>query len=279
VDRLASWKEIAAHLGVTARTAQRWERLEGLPVHRQMHATLGSAYALRCELEAWRAGRSDRGALQRSRSRPGRSVVVLPFANLTRDLETEILADGLTEEVISALAHVPGLGVVARTSAFYFKNRNVDVREVGATLGVDTVLEGSLRSVEGRIRAVAQLIDARTGLHLWSEPFESSRTDLLGLQRDLAHAIAGTLRATLSSGEEQAGRHGGESGAYVRYLEGMYHWNRRTPEGFLRAVECFEGAVTEAPGLAVAWAALAGCYGNAGVTSTLPPAEARERAL
>jgi len=278
-DRLASWKEIAAYLGVTARTAQRWERSEGLPVHRQMHATLGSAYALRPELDAWLASRPDPGAPARLRQRANRSIAVLPFANLTRDLETEILADGLTEELISTLAQVPGLGVVARTSVFFFKDKNVDIREVGAKLGVDTVLEGSLRRFGGRIRAVAQLIDARTGLHLWSEPFESGRPDLLGLQRDLAHAVAGTLRATLASGGRPAIARREDSSAYGRYLEGMYYWNRRTPEGFLKAVECFEGAVTDDPELAVAWAALAGCYGNSVVTTTLPPSEARARAV
>ena len=278
-DRLGSWKAIAAYLGVTARTAQRWERLEGLPVRRQMHATLGSAYALRQELDAWLASRPDPGAPARRRQRPTRLIAVLPFANLTRDLETEILADGLTEELISTLAQVPGLGVVARTSVFYFKDKNLDIREVGARLGVDTVLEGSLRSVEGRIRAVAQLIDAHTGLHLWSEPFESGRTDLLGLQRDLAHAVAGTLRATLASGSRPDTGHREDSSAYGRYLEGMYYWNRRTPEGFLKAVECFEGAVTDDPELAVAWSALAGCYANAVVTTTLTPADARARAV
>jgi TolB-like protein/Tfp pilus assembly protein PilF len=277
-DRLGSWKEIAAYLRVTARTAQRWERLEGLPVHRQMHATLGSAYALPEELEAWRASRRDPSARVEARPRANRSIAVLPFANLTRDLATEILADGLTEELISTLAQVPGLRVVARTSAFYFKDKNVDIRDVGATLGVDTVLEGSVRNVGGRIRVVAQLIDAQTGLHLWSEPFENGRTDLLGLQRDLAHAVAGTLRATLGGPKATIDRRE-EWTAYGRYLEGMYYWNRRTPAGFLRAIECFERAVADDPALAVAWSALAGCYSNAIVTTTMPLAQARENAM
>ena len=278
-DRLASWKEIAAHLGVTVRTAQRWERFEGLPVHRQMHATLASAYAVGSELDAWRAARPDPRAPAKGRSRASRSIAVLPFANLTRDLETEILADGLTEELISTLAQVPGLGVVARTSVFYFKDKNVDIREVGAKLGVDSVLEGSVRKIGGRIRVVAQLIDARSGLHVWSEPFESGRPDLLSLQQDLAHAVAGTLRATLASTDGPVRGRRGESSGYGLYLEGMYYWNRRTPAGFLKAVECFERVVEDDPRMAPAWAALAECYGNASAASTLAPDEGRKKAV
>ena len=246
-DRLGSWKEIGAYLGVTARTAQRWERQEGLPVHRQMHATLGSAYAFRSELDAWRGRRVAGSAATPGRQRDGLSIAVLPFTNLNRDLSTEILADGLTEELISTLAQVPGLRVAARTSSFYFKDKRIDIREVGTALGVETVLEGSVRAADGRIRAVAQLIDARTGLHLWSEPFESGRTDVLALQRDLAHAVAGTLRATMAPRHSKPVESREQATAYRHYLEGMYYWNRRTPAGFLKAVECFERAVGETP--------------------------------
>lgn len=278
--RLGSWKEIAGHLGVTVRTAQRWERFEGLPVHRQMHAKLGSAFALRSELDAWRAGRPDPTAPGAHRWGTGRCAV-LPLVNLNRDLETDILADGITEELINALAQVPGLSVVARTSAFYFKDKHADVREVGARLGVDTVIEGSVRHAEGRIRVVVQLVDADSGLHLWSQPFESRRTDILGLQEDLAHAVAGMLRASPPVGAPLHRESCSESivSAYERYLEGRYYWNRRTPAGFLKAVECFEGAVAEDPKLAPAWSALAGCHANSTVTSTRTPADAREAAL
>lgn len=277
-DRLASWKEIGAYLGVTARTAQRWERLEGLPVRRQMHATLGSAYALRHELDAWRVSRPDPRAGNLRPAPASRSIAVLPFANLTRDLETEILADGLTEELISTLAQVPGLAVVARTSSFYFKDKNPDIREVGEKLGVESVLEGSVRKVGDRIRVVAQLIDARSGMHLWSEPFDSRRPDLLGLQLDVAHAVAGILRGTGAPDRSRVHLAREDSSAYGRYLEGLYHFNRRTPDGFLKAVECFEQAVADDPRLAVAWSTLAACYGNATVTTTLEPAKLREKA-
>ena len=166
-DGLSSWKEIAAYLGVTVRTAQRWERFEGLPVHRLMHAKLGSAYGFRTEIDAWRVGRGD--PAEPSRDTPGpRSVAVLPFANLNRDLDTEIVADGLTEELITALARVPGVRVLARTSVFRYKHKRVDVRELAATLAVDTLLEGSVRHADGRIRVTARLVDAHDGLERWS---------------------------------------------------------------------------------------------------------------
>lgn len=246
-----------------------------------MHAKLASAYAVGSELDAWRAARPDPRAPATGRSRASRSIAVLPFANLTRDLETEILADGLTEELISTLAQVPGLGVVARTSVFYFKDKHVDIREVGAKLGVDSVLEGSVRKIGGRIRVVAQLIDARSGLHIWSEPFESGRTDVFALQEDIAHAVAVTLRSMLSTGAGLARSRTAvaTAGAYERYLEGLYYWNRRTPEGFLKAVEHFERVVEEDPLMAPAWAALAECYGNASAASTLAPDEGRKKAV
>jgi TolB-like protein/Flp pilus assembly protein TadD len=279
-DRVTSWKEIARHLGSSVRSVQRWERSEGLPVHRHMHAALGTVYAFRSELDGWWASRPDPPQPEAPRRSTGRSIAVLPFANLDRDLQTEILADGLTEELISTLAQIAGLGVVARTSVFTFKNEHADIREIAARLGVDTVLEGSVRRAEGRIRVVVQLVDAASGRQLWSEPFESRRTDVFALQEDIAHAVAGTLRATLEMppGDMRPSAPPPRPGAYERYLEGRYYWNRRTPAGFLRAVESFERAVADDPRLAPAWAALAECYGNASAVSTLARAEGCEKA-
>ena len=279
-DRLASWKEIARHLGVSVRSVQRWERSEDLPVHRHMHAALGTVYAFRSELDGWWASRPDLRQPGARVRRTGRSIAVLPFANLDRELQTEILADGLTEELISTLAQIAGLGVVARTSVFYFKNKGADVREVGAKLGVDTVLEGSVRRADGRVRVVAQLVDVASGRQLWSEPLESRRTDVFALQEDIAHAVAGTLRTILATepGDPRPPAAPPRPGAYERYLEGKYHWNRRTPAGFLKAVESLERAVAEDPRLAPAWAALAECYANASAVSTLARAEGCEKA-
>lgn len=240
-----------------------------------MHTTLGSVYAYKSELDAWWSSRPSAGE-----SAPGleetRSIAVLPFADLDRDLDTEILADGLTEELINTLAQVEGLRVVAHTSVYQFKGRETDVREIAARLGVDTVLEGSLRRAGERVRVVVQLIDGHSGCHLWSERFDHERKDLFGVQEDIAHAIASTLRTSLAGGSlaiPPAMPYRGNIDTYERYLEGRYHWNRRTPAGFLKAVDCFERVLSEDPGLAVAWAALADCYAMAQGFSTMPPAE------
>jgi len=279
-DRLDSWKEIAALLGVTVRTAQRWERLEGLPVHRQMHAKLGSAYGFGTEIHAWRAARRDPAAPTRTEPRV-RTMAVLPFANLNRDLEGDVLADGITEELITALARVAGLRVVARTSAFYFKRTLADLREVGTALGADTLLEGSVRRQADRIRVSARLVEARKALEMWSDAFEARHDEAFVLQCNLAHAVTGALRARLRPAGSAAPPDGPPptpaTSAYGHYLEGLYHWNRRTPAGYLKAVERLELAVAEDPKLAPAWSALAGCYANATVTSTSKAAEARER--
>ena len=251
-SRLLSWKAIAHHFGVSVRTVQRWEHAEGLPTHRHMHAVLGSVYAELAELDAWWAGRPGIGS---SRGELRRSVAVLPFTNLSRDSETDILADGLTEEVITTLSHVPGLNVIARTSAFRFKGARSNPREIGSALGVGTVLKGSVRRADGRVRVVARLIDAATGTHLWALPFDTRRTDVFGIQEDVAHAIAGTLRAAFSGDCRPPSPPAGaaRANAFERYLEGRYYWNRRTPAGWLRAVDCFERALAEDPRLAVAW--------------------------
>ncbi len=280
-DMLIGWKAIAGHLRASVRTAQRWERLEGLPVRRHMHSAAGSVYASRTELDTWWKSRPAVATARAPSGEKVRSIAVLPFSDLDRRLETEILADGLTEEVISALANIDGLKVVARTSVFHFKNRHDDVREIADRLGVEAVLEGSVRRSGDRVRVVAQLIDTSSGCHLWSERFDHETHDLFALQDDLAHAISGALRPTLGGTaavprSTTAARR--RADAYQCLLEGRYHWNHRTPAGFLKAVERFERAVEIDPGLAVAWAALAECYAMAPGFSTLSTDESDARA-
>ncbi len=132
-------------------TAQRWERTEGLRARRHKHAALSSVFAYRSELDAWWHGRPDLQRLSHEPPAAAPSTAVLPFVNLNRDEENDILSDGLTEELINALTRVEGLHVVARTSAFHFKGKTGDVRTVGARLGVRTILEGSVRRAGGRV--------------------------------------------------------------------------------------------------------------------------------
>ena len=258
-DRLIGWKAIAGYLQVSVRTAQRWERVVSLPVHRPGH---GSVFASRAELDAWLASHSGEDRPETTLQDRPKSIAVLPFVDLDRNQATEILADGLTEDLINQLANIPGVRVVARTSVFHFKNRHADVREIADVLGVDVVLEGSVRRSGSRVRVVAQLIDPGTGCHLWSDRFDHDRADLFGIQDDMAHAIAGAFRGSFATKIDKPppGPYRGKSATYEQYLEGRYHWNKRTPAGFLKAVESFTRVLDADPEMAVAWSALAMCY-------------------
>src|SRR5207302_7312791 len=126
------------------------------------------------------------------------SIAVLPFANLSADKENEYFSDGLAEEIINVLAHIPGLKVIARTSAFAFRGKEQDVRTIAQTLGVRSVLEGSVRRAGNRIRITAQLIDAEGGHHLWSERYDREMADVFAIQDDIAQEIASALQPKLS---------------------------------------------------------------------------------
>lgn len=266
--RLNSWKEIAAYLAVAVRTAQRWESAEDLPVRRHRHARLSSAYAYTDEIDQWWDSRPDAGRKRRSARHdpspagagsPGASIAVLPFANLDRDEESEILSDGLTEDLITALSQIKPLRVVARSSVFHFKNKNQDVREIGARLGVENVLEGSLRRAGNRLRITAQLVSAADGCHLWARRFDCDLEDPFDLQERLAQAIAAGLRVQLL-GHASALRVTRDIETYNAFLRGRFFWNQRTPEGLRRALRCFEQTVEREPDFALGHAGIAECH-------------------
>jgi TolB-like protein/tetratricopeptide (TPR) repeat protein len=268
-QRLNSWKEIAAHLGVAVRTVQRWEAAEGLPVRRHRHAQLSSAYAYSDELDRWWDSRPDAGRRKRRASAPepspsgtrdpAPSIVVLPFANLDRDEETEILSDGLTEDLITALSQIQPLRVVARSSAFFFKGKAHDVREIGARLGVGNVLEGSLRRAGKRLRVTAQLVSAADGCHLWAQRFDREMEDPFDLQERLAQAIAAGLRVQLL-GEASVRRPTRDTETYNAFLRGRFFWNQRRPDALQRALRCFEDAIEREPDFALGHAGIAECH-------------------
>ena len=146
-------------------------------------------------------------ALERTAAKAGRqhpSVAVLPFANMSRDPDDEYFSDGLAEELINLLAHVPDLKVTARTSSFAFRGREQDIRRIAESLGVGTILEGSVRRAGSRIRVTAQLINAEDGYHLWSERYDRELTDVFEIQDDIAQAIASALQLKLAA---KADRH------------------------------------------------------------------------
>jgi eukaryotic-like serine/threonine-protein kinase len=175
------------------------------------------------------------------------SIVVLPFANMSRDPDDEYFGDGLAEEIINALAQIPGLKVIARTSAFAFKGQNTDVRRIADALGVTTVLEGSVRRSGNRLRVTAQLITAADGTHAWSQRYDRQLADVFDVQDEIAQAIAGALQVKLNL---RTASHTPTLTAYDALLRGRHHLFKFTPENWARAKECFE----EATRLDPAWA-------------------------
>jgi TolB-like protein/Flp pilus assembly protein TadD len=275
--RLNSWKEIAAHLGVSVRTAERWEKTGQLPARRHKHSALSSVFAYRAELDAWwdNRPRLEEPAPESGSASP--SIAVLPFADLNRDQPNEIFSDGLTEELINALAQVEGLQVVARTSAFHFKGKTGDARAIGARLGVRTLLEGSVRRSEDRLRITAQLINAADGCHLWSRSFDRRMGDVFEIQEEIAQSIVEALRVKLT-GRTLTRQYSRDVEAFALYLEGRYHWNKRTGQGMLKAIECFERVLVRDAGMAPAWAGLADCYAMLPAFAGMPTGDALRKA-
>jgi len=196
------------------------------------------------------------------------SIAVLPFANMSRDQEDEYFSDGLAEEIINALTQVPELKVIARTSAFAFKGKNEDIRKIAGTLGVSSVLEGSVLRAGARIRVTAQLIRAEDGTHLWSQRYESEMTDVFAIQDEISAAIVKQLRLNLT-GHSLVKRAATNVAAYEATLEGRHHLTQFTPASSDRARQCFERAIALDPQYAPAYAALAEyhVWQSAGVAS------------
>lgn len=182
-----------------------------------------------------------------------RSAAVLPFVNLTGDPGKEYLGDGLAEELISVLARASDLHVPARTSTFAYKGHNVDVRQIGRDLGVDTVLEGSVRSAGERIRITAQLIDTRDGFHLWAQTYDRRFEDLFALQDELASAIAGGLRAHLAPHAKPTQ----DLEAFHLYLQARGLAWQPAKENVVRAIALLDQAITRDDRFAQAYSSLA----------------------
>jgi serine/threonine-protein kinase len=202
------------------------------------------------------------------------SIAVLPLANLSADTEQEYFCDGIAEEIINALAHVEGLRVVARSSSFAFKGRTVDIREVGRSLDVGAVLEGSVRKAENRLRITAQLIDVANGYHLWSERFDRQLEDVFAIQDEIALAVVDSLKVKLLTDERASivRRHTHSLEAYDVYLKGLFEWNTMTPEGFARCQELFREAIRLDPEFAPAYAQLADSFTSVTWWADQPPA-------
>jgi serine/threonine-protein kinase len=183
-----------------------------------------------------------RAALRPAAAPPGArppSIVVLPFANIGNDPGDEYFSDGLAEEIINALAQIPGLKVIARTSAFAFKGQHSDIRKIASALGVTTVLEGSVRRSGSRIRVTAQLIAAADGTHMWSQRYDRELADVFEVQDEIAQAIAGALQVKL---DLRPGAHTPTLPAYEAFLRGRHQLFAFTPGSWQRAKASFEQA-------------------------------------
>jgi serine/threonine-protein kinase len=183
------------------------------------------------------------------------SIAVLPFANMSAEKENEYFSDGLAEEILNLLAKIPGLKVIARTSAFAFRGKEQDVRKIAETLGVSNVLEGSVRRAGNRVRVTAQLINAADGSHLWSERYDRDLTDIFAIQDEISQAISEALQVRLAPRARAVNIE-----AYQNYLKGQYYFQRFTPESLAKAKEHFELALAIDPNYAPAYSGLAEYY-------------------
>src|SRR5215469_1422472 len=215
------------------------------------------------------------------------SIAVLPFISMSADPEDEFFADGMTEEIINALAQIEQLHVVARTSAFSFKGKYIDVRAVGKRLNVRTILLGSVRRAGNELRITAQLVNVEDGYHLWSDRYDREVKDIFEIQDEIARSIAARLKVTLKGEEQEFLVKGGTKNleAYQLYVKGRELLYRRGGT-ISRAAECFEREVAVDPDYAMAWAGLAdsytvlGYYGLARPETNMPKAlEAAQRAV
>lgn len=207
-------------------------------------------------------------------------VAVLPFENLSGDGEQDYFSDGMTEEMIAQLGrlHPQSLGVIARTSAMTYKGVNKDIARIGRELGVDFVVEGSVRREQDRIRITAQLIQVSDQTHLWSESYDRSSGDALKVQGEVADQIAHALAIRLLAGKESESRHSASAEAVEAYLRGRYLWNKGGTENVGRSVEYFQQAIEKDSNYAAAFAGLADSYRLLGMYFALLPAEAYPKA-
>jgi serine/threonine-protein kinase len=210
-----------------------------------------------------------------------RAIAVLPFEDLSPEKKQEYFCDGITQEIINALARIKGLSVAARTSAAQFKGKPEDVREIARQLQVGRVLEGSVQKIGRRVRISAHLVDASTGFDCWAETYDRPLEDVLAIQDEVGHAIAEALRAVTEPkiATASAGKRPHEaSHAHNRYLKALDHWDKRTEQEIKKAIACFREAVRADRQYAPAYAGLANSYIALALAEALPPGVAMTQA-
>ena len=327
-DRLDSWKEIAAYLSRDVTTVQRWEKREGMPVHRHLHDRIGSVHASRADLDAWALSRNLpatpatpepeipatilpatkpnprttwiilyatlalivaalAGAWQwrRVNARPQPAAAplmfaILPFENLTGDSSQEYLSDGLTEEMIAQFGRLDPqrFHVIGRTSVMTYKHSQKRFDQIARELGVQYVLEGSVRKDSKNIRVAAQLIRVKDQAQAWAGEYDRPLVNLLRMQDEIARdtsneieLILGDRKHTIAAPRPPPSLQ--ENEAYGLYLKGLYFWNKRTVEGFGQAIKYYREAIALDANHAASYAGIADCYAMVGGYSGEPKPE------
>jgi eukaryotic-like serine/threonine-protein kinase len=230
--------------------------------------------------------RRSRASSTLRRSRPPRmpkiidSLAVLPFRNVSGDPEHEYLSDGITASLINSLATVPKLRVMAQSTVFRYKGREVDPQTIGRELNVRAVLTGGMVQSGGSLRIGTELVDVATGTRLWGAQYDRKPGDIFSVQDDISGEISEKLRLQLTRAEKKrlTRHHTEDPEAYRLYLRGRHHWNRWTEEGFYKAIEHFQQAIDKDPSYALAYAGIADSYVLLGWNSYLPPREAFPKA-
>ena len=205
-----------------------------------------------------------------------RSLAVLPFENVSRDPENDYLSDGITRSLINNLATVPKLRVMAQSTVFRYKGREIDPQAVGRELNVRAMLTGRVMQSGGSLRIGTELVDVATGSQIWGAQFDRKPGDIFVIQDEISSEISGKLRLELTRAEKKrlVKRHTEDAEAYRLYLQGHHHWNRWTEEGFYKAIGYFQQAIQKDPSYALAYAGVADSYVLLGWNSYLPPKDA-----
>jgi TolB-like protein/DNA-binding winged helix-turn-helix (wHTH) protein/Flp pilus assembly protein TadD len=213
-----------------------------------------------------------------SRSKVGiTSIAVLPFANNTGDPNAEYLSDGISESLINSLSQLPGVKVIARSSAFAYKGKESDLKEVANALGVEAILTGRVTQRGENLSISVELVDARDKTQVWGEQYDRKMSDLLAIQREIALEIVDKLKLKVSAAEKGLAKHYTESNeAYQLYLKGRFYWDKRTAEAVKKSIEYFNQAIEKDPSFALAYAGLADCYVVPAIR--IPPREAMPKA-